>query len=294
MKQLFSDKIVIAISYIFMVLLTIFCLYPMLVIIGVSFSDEYLVSIHGFKMIPEKLSLDTYKFVIENGKEWILNSYTVTIFITLVGTISSLIVTSLLAYAISIKTLRYRNIISFFCYITVIFNAGLVPTYIIIVKYYRLSNNLLVMILPIMLSIINMYFLKNSFDSIPDAMYESAKIDGANEFCIYYMITIPLSKTIIMTIGMFYALGYWNDWFQALLYIRNDHLFPLQYRLYSILSNVQAAASLGNTSAISKVVLPTETLKAVVTIITMGPIVFAYPFVQKYFVKGIMVGAVKS
>lgn len=225
----------------------------------------------------------------------ILRSYGVTIFVTVVGTALAMIVTSMCSFALSNKNLKYRNAISFFCNFTIIFSAGLIPWYYICVNWYGFSNNFRALIIPQILSMFNMFLLRTYFSQVPFSLYESARIDGAGYFTIWYKIAIPLTKTGIMTVGMMYALCYWNDWWNALMFVDNRDYFPLQYYLYNILSNVNAISS-GRipAGAAANIQLPSETVKMAVTIVTIGPIIFLYPFIQKYFVDGIMAGAVKE
>jgi putative aldouronate transport system permease protein len=200
----------------------------------------------------------------------------------------------MMAFALSIKTLKYRNAIAAYSNFTIIFSAGMIPWYIVCVNYLHLSNNILGLICPYLLSVWNLFLLRSYFQAIPDSIIESAKIDGANYLQIFAKIAVPVTSTGLLTIGMMYALQYWNDWWLAIMFITKRDLFPLQYYLFNIMSNVQALTS-GRVSNIgSKISLPTETVKMAVTVVTIGPIIFIYPFIQRYFVKGIMTGAVKG
>ena len=294
MKSNLSDRILAIFAYIFLALFAVFCLYPFLLTLGVSFSEENLVKIHGYKIIPEKFSLNTYYYLFSENGARILKSYGITILTTTVGTLVALLITGLMAFALSIKTLKYRNIIAAYSNLTIIFSAGMIPWYIVCVNYLHLSNNLLGLICPYLLNVWNLFLLRNYFQGIPDSVIESAKIDGVNYFQIFVRIAVPLSSTGLLTVGMMYALQYWNDWWLSIMFITKRNLYPLQYFLFSIMSNVQALTSGKVRDIGSKVSLPTETIKMAVTIITIGPIIFLYPFVQKYFVKGIMSGAVKG
>lgn len=294
-RLLNSDKFVLGIAYVFIGIFGFLCFYPLLLTISVSFSSEKDIAIHGYSIIPQNFSLDTYKYMFINSGSKILRSYGVTIFITAVGTIGALLVTSMVAFAISIKGLKYRNIIAFICNFTIIFSAGLIPWYIVCVNYYGLKNNILALIVPSMFSVWNMFLMRTYFSSIPSTLYEAAQIDGANYFTIFVKIALPISKTAMLTVGLMYALQYWNDWWYALIFVNNKNLFPLQYYLYNILSNVNAISSGRIPSGASgAITLPAETVKMAVTVITIGPIIFLYPIVQKYFIQGVMTGAVKE
>lgn len=294
-NRLFTDKLVTIIAYCFIGLFAIICLYPLILTISVSFSSEQEVARNGYSVLPMDFTFDTYKYIFINSGTKILKSYGVTIFITIVGTFGAMMITSMVAFAISIKKLKYRNIIAFICNFTIIFSAGLIPWYMVCVNFYGLKNNILALILPSIFSVWNMFLMRTYFSSIPASLYEAAEIDGANYFTIFLKVAMPLSKTAILTVGLMYALQYWNDWWHSLIFINDKALFPLQYYLYSILSNVNAISS-GRipSGAAGGITLPAETVKMAVTVITIGPIIFLYPFVQKYFVHGVMTGAVKE
>jgi putative aldouronate transport system permease protein len=273
---------------------TLLTIYPLLLTLSASFTDESTVIQNGFALIPEKFSLETYKFLFDSGRNWIIRSYMVTIFVTVAGTIGSMIVTSMLAYALSYKKLKFKRALSFYCYFTMLFSAGIVPWYVICVNYYHLSNSLAGLIVPYLLNVWFLFILRSYFDTIPESLMESAKIDGAGDFYIFIRIMIPLSLPGITTVSLFYAIHYWNDWWLSLLFITQDELYPLQFRLYSLLSSVQGLSSEQLASISGKVSIPTETLKTATTMVTIGPIILLYPFVQRYFIKGLMIGAVKG
>jgi putative aldouronate transport system permease protein len=270
-----------------------FCLYPLVLMLSSSFSTEKEIIKSGYSLWPRDFSLDTYAYLFKSGGEWILSSYLVTIFVTIVGTIGSMLITSMLAYALSSKKLKYRNVISLYCYFTMLFSGGLVPWYILIVNYYHLGNTMAALIVPYLLNVFFLFVMRSYFDAIPEPLLEAARIDGASEVYIFARIMIPMSLPGIATVSLFYAIHYWNDWWLALLYIRDDSLFPLQYRLYNLLSNTQALASNMSDNA-DKVAVPTVTVKAAITMITIAPILVVFPFIQRFFVKGLMIGAVKG
>lgn len=290
-----SDRAVQIFSYVFITIIAVACFYPLLMVLGVSLSDNTAVVKQGYSAIPRDFTFDTYLYLFAHSGTRILKSYGVTIFVTVVGTLGAMLVTSMIAFAISIKSLKYRNVISYICNFTIIFSAGLIPWYYVCVKWYHFTDSYMGMIIPSMFSVFNMFLMRTYFSEIPDSLYEAARIDGASWFKIYKDIAIPLSKTAMLTVGMMYALSYWNDWWNALMFINDREMFPLQYYLYNILSNVNAISS-GRVpaGAAANLKLPAETVKMAVTMITIGPIIFLYPFVQKYFVNGIMTGAVKE
>lgn len=290
-----NDRWVVVVSYVFVALFAFICLYPMLLTVTVSFTSERLIATDGYKLIPKAFTLDTYTYIFAHSGVRILRSYGVTIFITLFGTLGSMLVTSMLGFAISLRELRYRNVIAFICNFTSIFSAGLVPWYVICVNWFGLNNNIMALILPSMFSVWNMFLMRTYFKYISFSLYEAAKIDGAGHWTVFFRIALPLSKTALLTVGLMYILSYWNNWWNALMFISDRDLYPLQYYLYSIVSNVNAISS-GRipAGAASSIRLPSETVKMAVTIISIGPIIFLYPFIQRYFVQGIMTGAIKE
>ena len=294
-KVSFSDKCVLAFSYIFILIIAVACLYPLLMVLGVSFSDNTAVVKEGYRAWPREFTLDTYRYLFAHSGLRILRSYGVTIFVTVVGTLGAMLVTSMIGFAVSIKSLRYRNLITYICNFTIIFSAGLVPWYYVCTKWYGFMDNYLGLIIPSMFSVFNMFLMRTYFSEIPDSLYEAARIDGASWFTIYFKLAVPLSKTAMLTVGMMYALSYWNDWWNAIMFVNDRNMYPLQYYLYNMLANINAIKS-GRVpaGAAANIKLPGETAKMAVTMITIGPIIFLYPFVQKYFVSGIMTGAVKE
>lgn len=289
-----SDRAVQIIAYIFVGLFGLLCLYPLLMVLSVSLSSETSVLRNGYSILPQDFSLDTYIYIFQHSGAKILRSYGVTIFVTVVGTLGALLVTSMMAYALSFRSLRYRNIIAFLCNFTIVFSAGLIPWYMVCTNILHLKNSLAGLILPSMFSVWNMFLMRTYFSNISTSLYEAAILDGADYFTTFWLISVPLAKTALLTVGLMYALQYWNDWWNALMLIDNKELFPLQYYLYNILSNVNAISSGRIPAGATSVKLPAETVKMAVTVITIGPIIFLYPFVQKYFVNGIMTGAVKE
>ena len=290
-----SDRWVKALSYLIVGLFGVMCLYPLLLTVTVSLTPEDVIAKDGYRLIPRQWTLDTYTYIFAHSGTRILKSYAVTIIVTVVGTFSSMLITCMISYALSIRSLKYRNVIAFICNFTSIFSAGLIPWYVVCVNWYGLRNNIMALILPALFNVWYMFLMRTYFDDIPTSLYDAAKIDGAGHMTVFFRIALPLSVTALLTVGMMYALGYWNDWWHALMFIDDRDMYPLQYYLYSIMSNVNAVSS-GRvpSGAAANIRLPAETVKMAVTIITIGPIIFLYPFIQRYFVKGIMMGAVKE
>lgn len=290
-----NDRWIVVLSYIIVGLFGLICLYPLLLTVTVSFTPESLIAREGFRLIPQHFTTDTYTYIFAHSGARILRSYGVTLFVTVVGTAASMLVTCMISFAISLREMKYRNVIAFICNFTSIFSAGLVPWYVVCVNWYNLRDNILALILPTLFSVWNMFLMRTYFKNISPSLYDAAKIDGAGYWRIFFQVALPLSSTALLTVGLMYVLAYWNDWWNALMFISDRDLYPLQYYLYSIVSNVNAISS-GRvpSGAAASIRLPSETVKMAVTIITIGPIIFLYPFVQKRFVNGIMAGAVKE
>jgi len=281
-------------KYIFIIGFCVFVLYPIVLVISVSFSDELAVQLNGYKIIPQQFSLDTYRYLFKNA-EWLSHAYGVSFFVTILGTLCSIIVTSMLAYAISLKDLKYANRIALYCFITMIVSSGIVPWYITATRYYKLTNNIFALILPYLVNPWLLFLLRNFFKSIPSALREAGKIDGAGDFKIFIRIILPLAVPGIATVSLFYALAFWNDWWLSLMFITKKELYPLQYQLYSIMSDVMfLASSQASVAQNADISLPLETVKMATTVVTIGPIILVYPFVQKYFVKGLTIGSIKG
>lgn len=281
------------IGYVLLTIVSMLCLIPFWLIISGSLSEELDIVTGGFRFWPEHLTLAAYENVFTNPRQ-IYDAYLVSAGVTLFGTAFGLFVTAMAGYVLSRKDFRYRNTISFIVYFTTLFSGGLIPWYILMTSYLELKDSYWAMILPLMLSAWNIILMKNFMKSIPDAIVESAKIDGAGDFYIFRKLVLPLSTPGLATIGLFLALGYWNDWFNANIFITTESKYPLQFLLYRIL----ASASVLNTNDAAYISAnlspPTETLKMAAAIVVTGPIVLLYPFVQRYFVKGLTVGAVKG
>lgn len=285
------------IAYIVILLVTILCLVPFLLILSGSFSSEESVIAEGFSIFPREFSLEAYKTVFQQP-DVIIRSYLTTIGVTLVGTALGLFMTAMTAYVLQRKDFAWRNRFSFFFYFTTLFSGGLVPFYILMIQYLHLKNNYLALILPLCFSVFNLLMMRNFMSGIPAELTEAARIDGCGDFGIFLKIIIPLSKASLATIGLFMVLAYWNDWYNPMLYVDNENMYTLQYFLYQKVNSIEAykqiIAQQGGSSAASMISMPTQTLKMALTIVVTGPIILAYPIVQKYFVQGITVGAVKG
>ena len=292
MKQTASDKSVSIVFYGFITLFSIICLVPFILVVASSFTSEDAILRYGYNMWPREFSLEAYKLMFSTPK--MLYAYGVTIFVTVVGTALSMLVSSACAYSLSVKSFYYRNIITFFIYFTMLFSGGLVPTYLWIVKYLKLTDSLWVLILPSLVNPWNVLLLRNFFAGIPESLSESAKIDGANDLVILFKIILPISLPGLATVGLFYALAYWNEWYKAMLYLRTEWKYPLQYIIMQITRNIRFAEELASMGGTVTENPPAYSSQMATAVITIGPIIFLYPFLQKYFVTGLTVGSVKG
>jgi putative aldouronate transport system permease protein len=277
---------------------TILCLLPILIVLAVSFSDQKQVTLHGYNIIPRKFSLDAYSYLFHDFGQ-IAHSYGLSISVTIIGTLLGLLMTALFAYPISRRDFSFRSFFSFFLFFTMIFGGGLVPWYIVYSNWFDLRDTIWALIIPgLLFNGFNVIIMRTFFQSsIHPSIVESASIDGAGEIRIFFQIVLPLSTPVLATIGLFYTIVYWNDWFNSLVFIQKDQLVSLQYLMYKTMMNLQFlvthSANNGNASGeIAK--LPGETVRMAMAMIGIGPIVLAYPYFQKYFVKGLTIGAVKG
>ncbi|GIP50562.1 carbohydrate ABC transporter permease [Paenibacillus sp. DXFW5] len=286
--------IVKIVGYLFIGFFSLCCLLPFLLVLGTSFTSESAIKRFGFNFWPREFSAFSYKIVFENP-DLIVGSYLVTIGITVCGTALGLFLVAMTGYALQRPDFAYRNRISFFIYFTTLFTGGLVPFYLLVTQYLSLKDNYLAVLLPGLLSPFLIIMMKSFVRSIPHAITESAKIDGAGDFTIFIRLILPMTTPALATIGLFIALGYWNEWYNSMLFLSPDMKYrPLQLFLYNVITS---ADFIRNSAAASNVELrdvPLESMKMATAIVATGPVILFYPFVQRYFIKGITVGAVKG
>lgn len=293
-KKLPKDQMAVnVISYILIGLFALICVIPFYLIIVASFTDEASLIRNGYPLIPTNLSIQSYLLCLKNPVS-ILKAYGTTIGVTAVGTLFSVFIATMTGYVLSRKDFPWRNKFSFFFFFTTLFNGGLVPWYMLCVRYLHFKNSYIGILLPLMFSVWNMIIAKSFMNGIPSAITESAKIDGANDFVIFMRLILPLSKPLLATLSLFAALAYWNDWYNCMLYITDENMFTLQYYLQRILGSAEAMRIVAEKSGIALPSIPLESMKMAMTVIATGPIVLLYPFVQRYFVKGLTIGAVKG
>ena len=285
------------ISYLICGAIALLCLIPFVMILSGSFSSEDEILKNGFSLLPQKFSLDAYRTVFKEPVV-VIRAYATTICLTIVGTSLGLLLQTMTAYVLSRKDFEWRGKFAFFFYFTTLFSGGLVPYYILMTQTLKLKDSYLALLLPLLFSVYNLLVMKSYIMAIPDSLIDAAKIDGCGEFRILFRIVMPLIKPALATVGLFIALAYWNDWYNAMLFIKSPEKYPLQYFLYKQVNNIEAYKKLisiaAASSAVRAVSLPTQTLKMALTIVVTGPVVFFYPLAQKYFVQGITIGSVKG
>lgn len=292
-----SDAYTVALkifSYIFVGIFSFLCLLPFILMTSSSFTSEKSVMDKGFNLWPREFSTFAYKIIFENPK-LIVGSYIVTIGITLIGTIIGLFIVAMTGYALQRPDFPFRNGISFYIYFTTLFSGGVVPYYLLMVRYLHLKDNYLAVLLPSIISPWLIILMKNFTKSIPHSITESAKIDGAGDFTIFIRLILPMAKPGLATVGLFLALGYWNEWYNSMLFLSSDMKYrPLQLFLYNIVTKADFIRNSAASSNVPPQDIPLETMKMAVAVVATGPVILFYPFVQRYFIKGITVGAVKG
>lgn len=278
---------------IFVALFAIACFLPFWVTVLASFTPEMKLAREGLRIIPSGFSLDAYKYILQGNQ--IYYSYAVTISVTAIGTLLGVFVNAPFAYVLYHPRVKYKYVISFVTYFTMVFGAGIVGFYMLVAQWLGLRNNILAMILPRIFDPFMCFLLVAFFRGLPYELNESARLEGASELQVFRFIILPISKPIIATISLFIGLGYWNSWFEALLFIDNSKLLPLQLLLRQMISNINVSNIMASEYAVQlDQVLPSNTVRFATVILTIGPIFLAYPFVQKFFVKGITIGAIKG
>ena len=285
------------VATILLTVLVIITLLPILLIVIASFTEEQTLIRDGYTFFPKNFSLDAYYYMVKQGAV-IVRAYGVSIFVTVVGTCLSVLLTTMLAYPMSRKSFKFRNALAFFVFFTMLFNGGIVPSYIMWTKFLHIKDTIWALIIPnYLVTAFNVILVKNFYqNSIPDSLVEAAQIDGASEFTIFRKIMFPLAVPTVATISLFTGICYWNDWTNGLYYISDEKLYSIQLLLMKIMNNIQALRS-NSTAALlgtGTVDLPGTSIRMAMAVIGILPILLIYPFVQKYLVKGVGVGAVKG
>ena len=297
-KHLKTSKDVIAVNILGILVIGLFallCLFPFYLIIVASFTNENDLIRNGFPIIPriKDISLEAYKLCLKEPDD-IVNAYLVTGCTTIAGTCLSVFISTMTGYVLSRKDFPWRNKFSFFFFFTTLFSGGLVPWYLICVRYLHLKNSFLALLLLLLFSVWNMIIAKSFMAGVPASISESAMLDGANDMQIYIRLILPLSKPLVATLALFSALSYWNDWYNCMLFITNEHMFTLQYYLQRMLGSAEAMRIVAEKTGMAMDSIPLSSMQMAMTVIATGPIILLYPFVQRYFVKGLTIGAVKG
>jgi multiple sugar transport system permease protein/putative aldouronate transport system permease protein len=288
-----SDIIIRVFGYVLISFYALACIFPFLIIIGTSFTSESVIRAEGVQLVPKEFTLKAYEMVVRGGMIW--KSYGLTITLTLCGTVVGLMIIAMTGYALQRKDFPLRNAISFYIYFTSLFSAGLAPYYLLMTQTYKLNDSYLAVFFPLLMSPWLIILMKNFVKAIPHEITESGKIDGAGDMVIFTRLILPMLKPALATIGLFLALGYWNEWYQSSLFLSSRvAVKPLQFQLYKVVNETQALKNSIAGQYITLTDVPTESLKMATAVMATGPIVFLYPFVQKYFIGGITVGAVKG
>lgn len=280
------------------ILLALVCVVPILVIVSISFSSEDSIRETGYHMFPTVFSVEAYGFIIQQGTV-ILRAFGVSVLVTVIGTVLGVLLTASMGYVLAQPNYKLKSFLTWVVFIPMVFNGGLVSSYFINANLLGLKDTIWALILPLAVSSFNVIICKTFFRStIPDGIVESAEIDGASQLRIFFSIIMPISLPVLATIGLFLCFGYWNDWFQSMLYINDQDLYSLQALLNNLMSNVDAlarnASSMGVSYATLVASMPKETARMAVAILIVVPVAFAYPFFQRYFIAGLTVGSIKG
>lgn len=282
---------------IFLSLLAAVMILPFVLLFMSSITEENALIRDGYSFFPKQYSLDAYRYIFNNGDK-IFRAYGITVFVTVVGTAANLALSSLLAFPLSIKSLPGRRFFTFVVFFTMLFSGGLVPTYVMYTGTFHIKNTIFALIVPnLMMSAVNVLLIRTYFaNSVPSELFGAAEIDGASQFSVFWRIALPLSKPILVTTGLFAGLGYWNDWTNGLYYISNPQMWSIQSLLNKMIGDIQYLQSGNTTSAAAAAMgpLPSTGVRMAIAFVAMLPVLLLYPFLQKYFAKGIALGAVKG
>ena len=287
-----DEKIIEKLAYIVMFVVGVIVIVPFIILFVSSITDETTLLREGYSLIPRKFSLEAYSYIWDS-RDTIFRAYLVTIAITFIGTLVSVIITAMIAYPLSLNYLPGKKILAFIVLFTMLFNGGLVLTYMNYTTIIGIKNTYFALLLPnLMFSAVNCIIVRTYFKgNIPSELYESARIDGASEFKIFTKMVLPLGKPILVTIGIFAGLGYWNDWMNGLYYITDQKMYSIQQLLNVMIQNIQYLTQYGQSGGEN---IPSIGLRMAIAFVAMLPLIILYPFLQKYFEAGITLGAVKG
>ncbi|WP_054026881.1 carbohydrate ABC transporter permease [Bacillus sp. FJAT-28004] len=280
---------------VFFCLLSLAFIVPLVLVISISLTDENSLLKNGFRLFPQEFSLKAYKIILD-APDTLLNAYGITILVTVVGTFIGLLFTSLTAYTISRRDYRYRQILTLYVFFTSLFSGGLVPFYILVTQYLHLKDSIWALIVPYLLSPFYILVMKGFMDKLPIEIVESAKIDGANEWRIFFTMVLPLSLPVLVTIGLFISFQYWNDWWLGLLFIDTQNLVPLQLLLYRVMSTIDFLSNNIGTINVSVDLsdFPSLSARMAMAVLAAGPMMIVFPMFQRFFISGLTVGSIKG
>ena len=279
---------------ILLLMMSLLCVLPFIIIISGSFTSNDVIIREGFSLLPRQFTMEAYKTIFKNPAD-ILQAYKMNIYYTVVGTAVGLFIITLTAYVISRKDFKYRNTVSFLIYFTTIFGGGMIPWYVMYANVLNLRGTPLAIWFPALVTPFLVILMRTFIvGAIPDPVIESAKIDGAGHWRIFWQIVLPLLGPGLATVGLFQALGYWNDWYRASMFSVDSSTWSLQFYLYDLVNSTQAMKQMAQYASVNTADLPTQSVKLAMAVVATGPVLLLYPFVQRYFVSGITVGAVKG
>ena len=275
-------------------ILSLLCVLPFIVIVSGSFTSNQEIIRNGFSLLPRGFTVEAYRTIFKTPED-ILQAYKMNVYYTGIGTALGLIIITLTAYVISRKEFKYRNTVSFLIYFTTIFGGGMIPWYLMYANVLNLRGSTLAIWFPALITPFLVILMRTFIvGAVPDAVVESAKIDGAGHWRIFWQIVLPVLGPGLATVGLFQALGYWNDWYRSSMFSTSSRTWSLQFYLYDLVNSTQAMRQMAQYANINTADLPTQSVKLAMSVVATGPILILYPFVQRYFVSGITVGAVKG
>lgn len=297
-RKLNSEKIFRSFAFVVLLILAIVCILPIILIIVASFTDETTLLANGYRFFPQKYGLEAYVYLLKQSV-MMLRAYKISILVTVIGTLASLVLSTTFAYPLSRKDFKYRNIFSFLVFFTMLFSGGIVPSYMMWTKFFHIKDTIWALIIPsYLMNAFNILLIRNYYsNNIPDALVEAARIDGASEFLTFRRVVVPLSVPVIATVGLFTGLAYWNDWINGLYYINDPGLYSIQNLLIRLMNNIQylnSGAAAGIVSGGTTGALPSTSVRMAIAVVGVIPVVAAYPFLQKYLIRGTVIGAVKG
>ncbi len=284
------------ILHIVFILLCACYILPFILVVSVSFTDESVIIQEGYKLIPTKISTAAYEMIFNNPTQ-VINSYRTTIIFTAIATALAILAMGIMAYPMSRRNFKFGKPLAFYVLFTMLFSGGMVPSYLLITRYLHLKNSIWVYILPGLISAYNLIVIRTNYKSLPEELIEAAKLDGASEIFICFKIVMPLCKPVLASIAFLFLVGKWNDWNTAMLYIDDPTLYSLQYMLQKILNEIQflrQLAQAGMASMEQLKAIPSESFRYAMAMVAAGPVLIVFPFFQKYFAKGMLIGGVKG